>query len=79
MITLGAGWGVASFFNLDLKRRITISIEAGLQNGVMGMTIASAPALLGNAEFAVSSGVYGFVMCLSGIFIIYSGNKYQKS
>ncbi|MBL6964020.1 MAG: bile acid:sodium symporter family protein [Bacteroidetes bacterium] len=75
IVTLGAGWGVASFFNLDLKRRITISIEAGLQNGVMGMTIASAPALLGNAEFAVSSGVYGLVMCFSGIFIIYFGNK----
>ena len=35
IVTLVAGWGVASIFKLDLKRRITISIEAGLQNGVM--------------------------------------------
>ncbi len=79
VITLGAGWGIASFFKMDLKRRITISIEAGLQNGVMGMTIASSPVLLGNAEFAVSSGVYGLVMCVSGIIIIYFGNKSQPN
>jgi len=79
VITLGAGFGIATLFKLDIKRRATISIETGIQNGVMGMTIAASPALLGNAEFAVSSGVYGLVMCFTGIFIIYFGNKYSMN
>ena len=79
VITLGAGFGIATLFKLDIKRRATISIETGIQNGVMGMTIAASPAVLGNAEFAVSSGVYGLVMCFTGIFIIYFGNKYSMN
>ena len=79
VITLGAGFGIATLFKLDIKRRATISIETGIQNGVMGMTIPASPALLGNAEFAVSSGVYGLVMCFTGIFIIYFGNKYSMN
>ena len=45
---------------------------------MLGITIATAPNLLDNALFAIPSGVYGLVMCISGIFVINFSKKTIK-
>ena len=70
IISMISGYQFGRMFKMDEKRKITIGIETGIQNGVLGITIATAPNLLDNALFAIPSGVYGLVMCLSGIFVI---------
>ena len=79
IISMISGYQFGRMFKLDEKRKITIGIETGIQNGVLGITIATAPNLLDNALFAIPSGVYGLVMCISGIFVInFSKKKLSK-
>ena len=79
IISMISGYQFGRMFKMDEKRKITIGIETGIQNGVLGITIATAPNLLDNALFAIPSGVYGLVMCISGIFVInYSKKKLSK-
>jgi len=72
-ITLGVGFLSSKIFKLNTPQSITISIETGMQNNVLGMTIAIA--LLQNSEMAVSAGVYGIVMCTTGLILIYFFRK----
>ena len=79
IISMISGYQFGKMFKMDEKRKITIGIETGIQNGVLGITIATAPNLLDNALFAIPSGVYGLVMCISGIFVInFSKKKLSK-
>ena len=79
IISMISGYQLGKMFKMDEKRKITIGIETGIQNGVLGITIATAPNLLDNALFAIPSGVYGLVMCISGIFVInFSKKKLSK-
>ena len=79
IISMISGYQFGRIFKMDEKRKITIGIETGIQNGVLGITIATAPNLLDNALFAIPSGVYGLVMCISGIFVInFSKKKLSK-
>ena len=79
IISMISGYQFGRMFKMDEKRKITIGIETGIQNGVLGITIATAPNLLDNALFAIPSGVYGLVMCISGIFVInFSKKKLSK-
>ena len=79
IISMISGYQFGRMFKMDEKRKITIGIETGIQNGVLGITIATAPNLLDNALFAIPSGVYGLVMCISGSFVInFSKKKLSK-
>ncbi|MEN0046233.1 MAG: bile acid:sodium symporter family protein [Bacteroidota bacterium] len=71
LITLSIGFSSAKMLKLNTPQAITISIESGMQNNVMGMAIAASPSLLNNSEMAVSAGVYGIVMCTTGVILIY--------
>ena len=75
LITLGIGFSSAKLLKLKTPQAITISIESGMQNNVLGMAIAAAPSLLNNSEMAVSAGVYGIVMCTTGVILIYLFRK----
>ena len=71
--TLGLGFISSRILQLNTPQAITISIETGMQNNVLGMTIAIA--MLENSEMAVSAGVYGIVMCTTGLILIYFFRK----
>lgn len=59
-----AGLGVASLAGLTWKERKTISIEVGIQNGTLGVTLA--PLIVGVSngipEIGLPSAVYGILM-----------------
>ncbi len=76
--TLFVGFLSAKILKLNTPQAITISIETGMQNNVLGMAIATAPSMLNNPEMATSAGVYGIVMCTTGLILIYFFRKLTK-
>jgi len=70
-ITLLIGFISARLLQLETDQSITISLESGMQNNVLGMAIAMAPSMLNNPEMATAAGVYGIVMCTTGMILIY--------
>ncbi|MFS4467210.1 bile acid:sodium symporter family protein [Maribacter sp. 2210JD10-5] len=68
--TLAVGFFSAKFLKLSTKQSATISIESGMQNNVLGMTLAMSPSLLNSPEMAATPGVYGVVMSILAIGVI---------
>jgi len=65
------GFLVGKLLKLPVSQSITISIETGIQNGTLGITIASSPFLLNRPEMAVPAAVYGITMCITGVGAIW--------
>lgn len=59
-----AGLGVASLVGLTWRERKTISIEVGIQNGTLGVTLAPLIVGIGSGipEIGLPSAVYGILM-----------------
>ncbi len=74
LITMSIGYGLGYVFKLSLKQRISITIEGGIQNGTLGITIATI--LLNNTAYAIAPAVYGIIMFLTaGLFIFWSNQR----
>lgn len=70
--TFGIGFLSSRMLKLKTPQAITISIESGMQNNVLGMAIATAPTMLNNPAMATAAGVYGIVMCTLGLILIFT-------
>lgn len=68
MFMLFLGYLSARLFSLSIKQSITISIESGIQNGTLGIMIAST--LLHNDVMAISPAIYSLIMFATAGFII---------
>ena len=68
VVMLGIGYLSAQMLKLRTAQRITISVESGIQNGTLGITIASA--LLHNDVMAISPAIYSLIMFMTAGFII---------
>jgi len=79
VLTLLMGFLSARILNLDVPQAISISIESGMQNNVLGMAIASSTVLLNSPLMAAPAGVYGIVMCTTGVLLIYFFRKILPS
>lgn len=73
--TLIVGFLSAKMLKLDTPQAISISIESGMQNNVLGMAIATSATLLNSPLMAAPAGVYGIIMCLTGVTLIYFFRK----
>jgi BASS family bile acid:Na+ symporter len=69
--TMVVGYYSARLFRIIDKRAISISIESGIQNGTLAITIAVV--LLGSTTFAIAPAVYSLIMFGTGGIIIYVG------
>ncbi|MGK0494699.1 MAG: BASS family bile acid:Na+ symporter [Maribacter sp.] len=77
LITMAIGYGLGYLFKLSLKQRISITIEGGIQNGTLGISIATI--LLNNTAYAIAPAVYGIIMFLTaGLFIFWSNQRLKK-
>ena len=74
--TLAAGFFTASLFKINIKQAIYISIESGIQNGTLAISIAAV--LLNRPEFAIAPAIYSLIMFLTGGIIIYISLKKNK-
>jgi BASS family bile acid:Na+ symporter len=62
------GFLSARLFRLKTDQSITISVETGIQNGTLGITIAST--LLHNDVMAISPAIYSLIMFMTAGVII---------
>ncbi|MDB5970045.1 MAG: bile acid:sodium symporter [Hydrocarboniphaga sp.] len=62
IISLVVGYAVPRLMHLGRSQAIAISIEIGLHNAALAITIGSSPQLLGNADMAVPAALYGTIM-----------------
>ncbi len=77
LVTMAIGYGLGYLFKLSLKQRISITIEGGIQNGTLGISIATI--LLNNTAYAIAPAVYGIIMFLTaGLFIFWSSRQTGK-
>lgn len=71
LLTLAVGYFSSRGLRISIKQSATIAIETGMQNNVLGMTIALSAGLLNEPKMAATAGVYGVVMCIMAIGLIY--------
>jgi len=76
LVTMTLGFVLARIFKLSFKQGVSISIESGIQNGTMGLVIATA--LLGNTAYAVAPAIYSLIMFLTGGAVIFWSLNQQK-
>ncbi|OEK01342.1 bile acid:sodium symporter [Roseivirga sp. 4D4] len=77
VVTMFVGYRMAKLFSLNDKSAVSISIESGIQNGTLAISIAVV--LLNNTEFAIAPAVYGLLMFLTGGVVIYwSSRRFAK-
>lgn len=69
VITMLLGYYSARFFKLNLKESISITIESGVQNGTLGIVIATT--ILQHNEMSLPSAIYGLIMFFTTGFIMW--------
>lgn len=67
--TMTIGFLLAVVFRLSRKQAITISIETGIQNGTLAITLATIA--LNNAEYSIVPAIYGLLMFVTASIIIF--------
>lgn len=75
-VTMSIGFIVARALKLSFKQGISISIESGIQNGTLGIAIATV--LLGNTSYAIAPAIYSLIMFFTGGIVIFWSLKKQK-
>lgn len=76
ILTLITGFLLAKVFLLPRKQVISISIESGIQNGTLGIMIAST--LLRNTEMTIPIAIYSLLMFVTATIIIFFANKKKR-
>lgn len=69
--SLFIGYQLAKAFSLNMRQRTAISIETGIQNGTLAVTLALSPAILNNSQMAIPGAVYGLLMFISAAVMIF--------
>lgn len=71
IITMVIGFLSAKVMKLSFRQGISIAIESGIQNGTLGIAIATV--MLSNSSYAIAPAIYGLLMFFTGgVFIFWS-------
>ncbi|MQA11061.1 MAG: bile acid:sodium symporter family protein [Pseudonocardiaceae bacterium] len=62
VLSIGIGYLAPRLLRIGRRQAIAASMEIGIHNSVLAITVALSPALLNNAEMAIPAAVYGVVM-----------------
>jgi BASS family bile acid:Na+ symporter len=76
IVSMVLGYLTARMFRIQIKQAISISIESGIQNGTLAITIAVV--LLNNSEFAIAPAIYSLLMFFTGGAVIWLGLRNRK-
>ncbi len=71
VLILAAGYYVAKALGLSHRQRSAVSIEAGIQNGTLAITIASSAFLLNDPTMSIPAAVYSIIMFITGGVAVY--------
>lgn len=69
LIMLTLGFVTGALAKLPLISRVSLSIEAGIQNGTLGIAIAAG--ILKNGQMAIAPAIYSLIMFATGIACIF--------
>lgn len=69
LATMSLGFFTAQLFRLPFKQEVSISIESGIQNGTLAISIATV--LLSNSAFAIAPAIYSLIMFFTAGGMIY--------
>lgn len=75
--TMAVGFYSAKLFKLKSKQAISISIESGIQNGTLAISIAVV--LLGSTAYSIAPAIYSLLMFATGGIVIYLSLKRNKA
>lgn len=62
VLSLGIGYAVPRLLRVGHRQSIAASMEIGIHNSTLAITIALAPGLLNNSQMAIPAAVYGVLM-----------------
>jgi len=62
LLSLGLGYAAPRLLRVDRTQAIACSMEIGIHNSTLAITVALSPQLLDNAEMAVPAAVYSLLM-----------------
>lgn len=71
--TMALGFFSARFFRLKIRQAISISIESGIQNSALAITIATVT--LDNTSFGIAAAIYTLIMYSAAFMAILYGRK----
>ncbi len=74
--TMGLGYLIARLFRQNLKNSISISIESGIQNGTLGLVIATS--ILNNTEMGIPTVAYSIWMFVTGGILMWQLGKRKE-
>jgi BASS family bile acid:Na+ symporter len=77
ILTMGIGFLLALLFKLPKFQAVTISIESGIQNGTLAITIATL--ILNNPAYTIVPLTYGFLMFFTASLIIIFRSRRKES
>ncbi|MFT4741107.1 MAG: BASS family bile acid:Na+ symporter [Marivirga sp.] len=69
-ISLLVGYHLGRVFSLSHRQRSAISIETGIQNGTLAITLALSPSILNNSQMAIPGAIYSLLMFVTAIIVI---------
>nr|WP_232328104.1 bile acid:sodium symporter family protein [Kibdelosporangium sp. MJ126-NF4]CEL17100.1 Sodium-dependent transporter [Kibdelosporangium sp. MJ126-NF4]CTQ91671.1 Sodium-dependent transporter [Kibdelosporangium sp. MJ126-NF4] len=76
VISLAVGYAVPRLLKVGRRQAIASSMEVGIHNSTLAITIALSPALLNNPQMAVPAAVYGVVMFVpAGVFAFWVSRR----
>lgn len=73
IVTLAVGFYGARLLRLSPRQSGTVSIESGIQNGTLGITVAAT--LIGNSTMTIPSAIYSLIMFATAVAVIYIGHR----
>ena len=74
--TMAVGYFTARIFGIKDKQALSISIESGIQNGTLAISIAVI--LLHSTEFSIAPAIYSLLMFFTGGVVIWLGLRRDK-
>ncbi len=75
--TMAVGYYSARLFGIKDKQALSISIESGIQNGTLAISIAVI--LLHSTAFSIAPAIYSLLMFFTGGIVVYFGLKKDKT
>ena len=75
--TMAVGYYSARLFRIKGKQALSISIESGIQNGTLAISIAVI--LLNNMDYSIAPAIYSLLMFFTGGVVVYIGLKRDKA
>lgn len=76
LLSMGLGFLSARMIGLEARQRITIAVESGIQNGTLGIMIATT--LLKSPEMSIPPAIYSLIMFATAFVVIVASNRYLK-